>query len=87
MDRLKPIIIICIYIFTKKYTNFTICFCSCSINQNLLSEILAVNLTEKLGHNLKKTEILVIITYSDETENVVGGGGGGEWLEKVEVLW
>ena len=32
-----------------------------------------MKLTEKLGHSLKKPEILVIITYSDKTENVVGG--------------
>ena len=32
-----------------------------------------MKLTEKLGHSLKKTEILMIITYSDKTENVVWG--------------
>ena len=30
-----------------------------------------MKLTEKLGHSLKKIEILVIITYSYKTENVV----------------
>ena len=30
-----------------------------------------MKLTEKLGHSLKKIEILVIITYSHKTENVV----------------
>ena len=32
---------------------------------------IVVKLTEKLGHSLKKIEILVIITYSYKTENVV----------------
>ena len=71
MDRLKPIIIICIYIFTKLYTNFIFFLFSCEINQNLLLEVAVVKLTEKLGHSLKKIEILVIITYSYKTENVV----------------
>ena len=72
MDRLKPIIIICIYIFTKLYTNFIYIFLfSCEINQNLLLEVVVVKLTEKLGHSLKKIEIFVIITYSYKTENVV----------------
>ena len=30
-----------------------------------------MKLTEKLGHSLKKIEILVIISYSYKTENVV----------------
>ena len=71
MDRLKPIIIICIYIFTKLYTNFIFFLFSCEINQNLLLEVVVVKLTEYLGHSLKKIEILVIITYSYKTENVV----------------
>ena len=71
MDRLKPIIIICIYIFTKLYTNFIFFLFSCEINQNLLLEVVVVKLTENLGHSLKKIEILVIITYSYKTENVV----------------
>ena len=33
--------------------------------------LVVVKLTEKLGHSLKKIEILVIITYSYRTENVV----------------
>ena len=63
MDRLKPIIIICIYIFAKLYTNFFLF--SCEKYQ------IVVKLTEKLGHSLKKIAILVIITYSYKTENVV----------------
>ena len=65
MDRLKPIIIICTYIFAKLYTNFIFFLFSCEKNQ------IVVKLTEKLGHSLKKIEILVIITYSYKTENVV----------------
>ena len=65
MDRLKPIIIIYIYIFAKLYTNFIFFLFSCEKSQ------IVVKLTEKLGHSLKKIEILVIITYSYKTENVV----------------
>ena len=45
-----------------------------------------MKLTEKLGHSLKKIEILVIITYSYKTENVVvdvarKSGSGGKKLD------
>ena len=35
--------------------------------------------TENLGHILKKTEILVIISYTDKHENVGGGRGWKKW--------
>ena len=34
-----------------------------------------MKLTEKMGHSLKETEILVVITYSDKTENMLCGWG------------
>ena len=51
-----------------------------------------MKLTEKLGHSLKKIEILVIITYSYKTENVevdVARKSGGvvvkNWMEKISL--
>ena len=86
MDRLTPIIIICIYIFAKLYTNFIIFYFHVEKNQ------IVVKLTEKLGHSLKKMEILVIITYSYKTENVVvdvGRKSGSvevtNWMEIISL--
>ena len=47
-----------------------------------------MKLTEKLGHSLKKIEILVIITYSYKTENVdmarkSGGVVVKNWMEII----
>ena len=51
-----------------------------------------MKLTEKLGHILKKIEILVIITYSYKTENVVvdvarksGGVVVKNWMEIISL--
>ena len=42
--------------------------------------------TEKLGHTLKKTEILVIISHTDKPENV-GGGVAGKSGSVVVKNW
>ena len=54
--------------------------------------LVVVKLTEKLGHSLKKIEILVIITYSYKTENVVvdvarkrGGVVVKNWMEIISL--
>ena len=42
--------------------------------------------TEKLGHILKKTEILVIISHTDKPENVGGGRGWKKWKCGGKIL-